>query len=84
MTNGKPSYIQDGRITETGTYRELLDQGREFADFLIQYIQQQEDSLEDSEAEVVSTVKQELEAKMGARQLQEEIRLGVLIFNLIF
>ncbi len=31
--------MKDGRITEEGTYRQLLDQGKEFADFLIQYIQ---------------------------------------------
>jgi ATP-binding cassette subfamily C (CFTR/MRP) protein 1 len=31
--------MKEGRITEMGTYRQLLDQGREFADFLIQYIQ---------------------------------------------
>jgi ATP-binding cassette subfamily C (CFTR/MRP) protein 1 len=31
--------MKNGRITEEGTYHQLLDQGKEFADFLIQYIQ---------------------------------------------
>ena len=35
--------LKDGAISENGTYKELLDQGNEFADFLIQYIQEEEE-----------------------------------------
>ena len=66
--------LKDGMISETGTYRELLDRGKEFADFLIQYIQEEEDKVMDSDMETLETVKQELENKMGAKKLNTEIK----------
>ena len=63
--------MKEGRITEMGTYRQLLDQGKEFADFLIQYIQEQE---EEEGEEGMAAVKNDLVAKLGgARQLEAAI-----------
>ena len=66
--------LKDGMISETGTYRELLDHGKEFSDFLIQYIQEEEDKVLDSDSETLENVRQELEKKIGAKKLDTEIK----------
>ena len=65
--------LKDGVVSETGTYRELLDMGEAFADFLIQYIQQEEDKMFDKDKDTLEVVKQELAEKLGTKKLEEEI-----------
>lgn len=65
--------LKDGQITESGTYKELLNKGKEFADFLVQYIQEEEDKVLDKDKDTIEAVKNELEKKMGSKQLQTEI-----------
>lgn len=66
--------LKDGAISENGTYKELLDQGNEFADFLIQYIQEEEEKkLEGEDLEELKFVKGELEDIIGKDALQRQI-----------
>ena len=64
--------MKDGQISESGTYRELLDHGKEFSEFLIQYLQEEEDTTESSTE--AKTVKLALEEKLGKDNLENEIR----------
>ncbi len=64
--------MKDGRITEKGTYLELLKRGGEFADFLIQHLTEEEDHNELTDAES-EEIKQGLEATMGREGLQRRI-----------
>ena len=66
--------MKDGKISETGTYKELLDQGNEFADFLIQYLQEEEEKhLEGKDLEELQVFKGELENKIGKEKLKRQI-----------
>ncbi len=78
--------LKEGRITEKGTYRELLRRQGEFAEFLIQYLTEEEHQHQegggggggeagagDSESEQLEEIKQELEATMGREQFQRRI-----------
>jgi hypothetical protein len=37
--------MKDGRISEQGTYHQLLKAGREFAEFLVEYLAEEEDQV---------------------------------------
>ena len=54
--------MKEGKVSEMGTYKQLLAKKGEFADFLIQYIQQKEESeMDDPETETeVEGLKEEL------------------------
>ena len=66
--------LKDGAISEMGTYKELLDQGNEFADFLIQYIQEEEEkNLEGEDLEELQIVKGELANRIGKEALERQI-----------
>ena len=66
--------IKGGKISEMGTYKELLDQGNEFADFLIQYIQEEEEKHLDGEAlEELNLVKGELANRMGKSRMERQL-----------
>ena len=57
-----------------GTYKELLDQGNEFADFLIQYIQEEEEKHLDGEAlEELNLVKGELAERIGKSKMDRQL-----------
>ena len=64
--------MKDGQISESGTYRELLDHGKEFSEFLIQYLQEEEDQQDGGKD--TTDLKTELEKKLGKENLAEEIR----------
>ena len=66
--------LKDGEISEVGTYKELLNEGKEFADFLIEYIQEEEDKILDKEElDILNSVKGELEQVMGSEKMISEI-----------
>ena len=66
--------VRKGKISEVGTYKELLDSGREFSDFLINYIQEEEDKVfEKQDYESLELVKGDLIQKMGENNLKMEI-----------
>jgi ATP-binding cassette subfamily C (CFTR/MRP) protein 1 len=61
--------LKDGSISEWGTYRELLDRKGDFAEFLIQYLENTDEALYDDEIEVfeeiVSKIRPELERTLS-------------------
>ena len=66
--------LKDGKITESGTYKELLDQGNEFADFLINYIQEEEEKhLEGQDLNDLKIVKERLESRLGKENLRRQV-----------
>lgn len=65
--------LKDGMISESGTYRELLDRGKEFADFLIQYINEEEDKMLGQDTDTIEDVKKELAKKLGLDKLEVEL-----------
>ncbi|HEY6438058.1 MAG TPA: ABC transporter transmembrane domain-containing protein [Ignavibacteriaceae bacterium] len=61
--------MKDGSISEWGTYRELLDRKGDFAEFLVQYLENTDEALNDDEIEVfeeiVSKIRPELERTLS-------------------
>ena len=65
--------MKDGEITEFGSYKELLDKKGAFADFLIQYLTNNEDSENlETETELLN-LKFELENTIGKRTLETRL-----------
>ena len=60
--------LKDGAVSEVGTYKELLAQKGDFADFLIQYL-----STESDHEGELATIKQELEQQLSKEGLQKQI-----------
>jgi ATP-binding cassette, subfamily C (CFTR/MRP), member 1 len=74
--------MKAGTITEVGSYRQLLDQKGEFADFLIQYMAEKQDgdsmssapSQHDQEKESeLEELKSDLEQSLGKQQLERQL-----------
>ena len=67
--------MKEGRITESGSYRELLDRKGEFADFLIQYLSEKKETKEmDPETETeLDELQKDLEQHLGKAQLQRKM-----------
>ena len=65
--------LQDGRITESGSYRQLLDQKGEFADFLVQYITNNEQGADPETETELEDLKQTLETTLGKKKLQRQL-----------
>ena len=67
--------LKNGKISEVGTYEELLNEGKEFANFLIEYIQEEEEKILDKEdLSTLNIVKEELEKVIGSEKLNSEIK----------
>jgi ATP-binding cassette subfamily C (CFTR/MRP) protein 1 len=67
--------LRDGAVSEIGSYKELLAEGKEFADFLIEYIQDEEGKVIDGEElEALKAVKGDLEHAIGSEKLNVELR----------
>ncbi|XP_023349637.1 canalicular multispecific organic anion transporter 2 isoform X2 [Eurytemora carolleeae] len=65
--------MKDGEITESGSYKDLLDKKGAFADFLIQYLTNNEDS-ENPETETeLLDLKFELENTIGKKTLETRL-----------
>ena len=64
--------MKDGRITEKGSYRQLLDRKGEFANFLVQYLTEKKEApSNDSEAESeLEDLQRDLEQTLGKAVLQ--------------
>ncbi|XP_058792375.1 multidrug resistance-associated protein 1 isoform X6 [Phymastichus coffea] len=63
--------LKDGQISESGTYKELLEKRGAFADFLVQHLQ--EVKSEEEETEDLAEIKQRLESTIGSEELQQRI-----------
>ena len=69
--------MKDGRITETGSYRQLLAQKGEFADFLVQYLTEKKEAPElDPETESeLEELQRDLEHTLGRAVLKRAMSL---------
>eukprot|EP00095_Tigriopus_kingsejongensis_P007287 maker-scaffold313_size211302-snap-gene-0.9 protein:Tk07287 transcript:maker-scaffold313_size211302-snap-gene-0.9-mRNA-1 annotation:"multidrug resistance-associated protein 1 isoform x4" len=67
--------MKNGEITEMGTYKELLRDDGEFAEFLIQYLTEEQDkeAEEDGANDTLENLKQELEVVMGKDKVQRQL-----------
>lgn len=69
--------LKDGTISEAGTYTELLAQGGEFADFLVQYLQEEGGKELDPQTESeLEDLKMELEKSIGKDKLQRQLSIA--------
>ncbi|XP_011305034.1 multidrug resistance-associated protein 1 isoform X4 [Fopius arisanus] len=63
--------LKDGEITESGTYKQLLEKKGAFADFLIQHLQ--EVRVEDDEETDLTEIKQQLESTIGSEEFKQKL-----------
>jgi ATP-binding cassette subfamily C (CFTR/MRP) protein 1 len=69
--------MKDGKISEQGTYNELLAEGGEFAEFLIQYLTEEGDKDLDPQTESeLEDLKTELEKVIGKEKLQRRLSVA--------
>ena len=67
--------MKDGKISETGTYKELLSKKGDFADFLIQHFSQAQDAeAEGLDEELADEIRKDLEITMGRETLESQIK----------
>ena len=67
--------MKEGTISETGTYKELLNKKGDFADFLIQYFSQAEDTEGDGVPEdMKDMIRKDLEVTIGRETLESQIK----------
>ena len=64
--------MKDGQISEQGNYHELLAAGGEFADFLVQYLTDEQENGSEEE-ENIENLKQSLQKVMGKEKLQRQM-----------
>ena len=69
--------LKEGKISEIGTYDQLISSRGAFADFLIEQLQKEEENMKDEDKEVTSmsesemeSIKQQLEETLGKRNMQ--------------
>ncbi|XP_014612656.1 PREDICTED: multidrug resistance-associated protein 1 isoform X4 [Polistes canadensis] len=67
--------LKDGEITESGTYKQLMDKRGAFAEFLMQHLQ--EVHTDDGSDADLNEIKQQLESKMGTQELQEKLTRAI-------
>ncbi|XP_011636993.1 multidrug resistance-associated protein 1 isoform X2 [Pogonomyrmex barbatus] len=66
--------LKDGEITESGTYKQLLEKKGAFADFLVQHLQEVGNLHVDEGSEAdLREIKQQLESTMGVDELQQKL-----------
>nr|XP_034174731.1 multidrug resistance-associated protein 1 isoform X3 [Osmia lignaria] len=63
--------LQDGEITEVGTYKQLLEKKGAFSEFLVQHLQEVYAD-NGSEADL-NEIKQQLESTMGSSEVQQKL-----------
>ena len=68
--------VKNGTISERGTYKQLLKKGGEFAEFLLEYIQQDMSNLESDAASEknLEEIKEELENVLGTKNVEARMR----------
>ena len=65
--------MKEGEITESGSYKELLNQKGAFADFLIHYLSNNEDTADPETESELEGLKQELERTLGKKKLERQL-----------
>ncbi|XP_014612653.1 PREDICTED: multidrug resistance-associated protein 1 isoform X1 [Polistes canadensis] len=70
--------LKDGEITESGTYKQLMDKRGAFAEFLMQHLQEVGNLHTDDGSDAdLNEIKQQLESKMGTQELQEKLTRAI-------
>ncbi|XP_049833464.1 multidrug resistance-associated protein 1-like [Schistocerca gregaria] len=64
--------LKDGEVTETGSYKELLEKKGAFAEFLVQHLQ--EADTEGGDNGELEEIKQQLETAIGAGELSQKLK----------
>ncbi|XP_015591556.1 multidrug resistance-associated protein 1 isoform X6 [Cephus cinctus] len=66
--------LKDGEITESGTYKQLLEKKGAFAEFLVQHLQEVGNlAVDDASESELDEIKQQLESTIGADELQQKL-----------
>eukprot|EP00095_Tigriopus_kingsejongensis_P010546 maker-scaffold349_size200065-snap-gene-1.33 protein:Tk10546 transcript:maker-scaffold349_size200065-snap-gene-1.33-mRNA-1 annotation:"multidrug resistance-associated protein 1 isoform x1" len=69
--------MKDGRISERGTYEELLSKQGDFANFLIQYLSEEgEKEMDETAGSELEDLKQELEKTLGRERVEKQMKLA--------
>ena len=69
--------MKDGRISEQGTYHQLLAEEGEFADFLVNYLTEEgEKELDPQTESELEDLKTELENALGKEKLERHISVA--------
>ena len=63
--------LKNGRVSEQGTYTELLNQKGDFADFLLEYMAEENAELDD---DAVEEIKHQLEETLGKEEFTKELQ----------
>ncbi|XP_043211787.1 multidrug resistance-associated protein 1-like isoform X1 [Amphibalanus amphitrite] len=62
--------LKEGRVSETGPYKQLMDNKGAFSEFLLQYLTE---AGEDEDVEELDEIKHQLEETMGRQELQRQM-----------
>ncbi|KAL0104452.1 hypothetical protein PUN28_017289 [Cardiocondyla obscurior] len=69
--------LKDGEITESGTYKQLLEKKGAFAEFLVQHLQEVGNlHVDEGSEDDLREIKQQLESTIGADELQQKLTRG--------
>ena len=73
--------LKDGKISESGTYQQLISSRGAFADFLIEQLQKEEENINDDDKEATSmsesemeSIKHQLEETLGKRDMHIKMK----------
>ena len=73
--------LKDGKISEVGTYEQLISSRGAFADFLIEQLQKEEENMNEEDKEATSmsesemeSIKQQLEETLGKRDMHIKMK----------
>jgi ATP-binding cassette subfamily C (CFTR/MRP) protein 1 len=66
--------MKDGKISEAGTYKDLLKDGGALAEFLMEHLAQAAHGLNDENESDLEDLKQEIEATIGKERLEAELK----------
>ena len=73
--------LKEGKISEIGTYKELLEAQGELADFLIQYLTEEEENEDGMEESDLESLKHELEQAIGKENFQRQFSVAKSVLS---
>ena len=66
--------MEDGRISEAGTYKELLARKEAFADYLMEHLKEAAERVEGEDETELEELKQEIEAAIGKEKVEAVVK----------
>ena len=66
--------MEDGRISEAGTYKELLARKEAFADYLMEHLKEAAERVEGEDEAELEELKQEIEAAIGKEKVEAVVK----------